>query len=281
VKVALRGGWTALHAVADHAGQSDANKARAIELAELLVSAGADVNARATGGGRANGTPLLCAARAYQEGIARSLLRHGADPRAFDDQQATALMLAADQDLLALTDDLLQKGVDLEARDLDGKTALLHARWEKAQVGARLIAAGANVNVIPPSGWTALMEATRTRSLESVRLLLEHRADLTARNQRQETALLVAASQGATQIARLLLDGGADPNVVSNTGHTALMLAAAEGHAELVRLLLERGADRNLRSASGRTALMIAKEGHRDEVTFSLMAKLRAPRRSR
>jgi hypothetical protein len=106
---------------------------------------------------------------------------------------------------------LLDDGVDIDAGDADGQTAL---HWAAS------------------NGHEAV-----------VRLLLEKGADLTAKDILGWTALHVAARSGHEAVVRLLLENGADIATESESGWTALHLAASNGHEAVVRLLLEKGAD--------------------------------------
>lgn len=55
--------------------------------------------------------------------------------------------------------------------------------------------------------------------------------------------LLWASQRGSVDMVRLLLDHGADVSAVEAAGHFALYLASVNGHSGTVELLLERGAD--------------------------------------
>jgi ankyrin repeat protein len=56
-------------------------------------------------------------------------------------------------------------------------------------------------------------------------------------------------------VVRLLLDHGAEVNARDRKGRTALMHAVTSFNVTAVRLLLEHGADRNLVDENGKTAL--------------------------
>jgi hypothetical protein len=96
-----------------------------------------------------------------------------------------------------------------------------------------------------------------------VRLLLEYKADVNAKNSDGWTVLRSAASRGHEAVARLLLEYKADVNAKSSDGWTALHSAASIGHEAVARLLLEYKADVNAKNNRGRTALHIAAgQGH-------------------
>src|SRR5437867_12012443 len=56
------------------------------------------------------------------------------------------------------------------------------------------------------------------------------------------TALLYAAQKGNPEVVKILLDHGADVNAKETlSGMTPVMFAAFKGHTTIVRMLLERG----------------------------------------
>jgi hypothetical protein len=113
-----------------------------------------------------------------------------------------------------------------------------------ADVARLLLEHGADVNARDDLGDTPLHEAAHGH-VDVVRLLLEHGADVNARDKNGQTPLHEAASWG---VVRLLPDHGADVNTRDKNGRI-------RGLADVVRLLLERGADVNARDEDGRTPL--------------------------
>src|SRR5262245_14786542 len=97
---------------------------------------------------------------------------------------------------------LLKQGVDVNARQGDGTTALHWvAYWDDRETGELLIRAGAALN---------------------------------AANDLGVTPLWVACANGNTAIGQMLLSAGADPNASPSTGETPLMLASRAGAVEAV-----------------------------------------------
>jgi ankyrin repeat protein len=98
---------------------------------------------------------------------------------------------------------------------------------------------GADVNAKNKDGKTALMLASDKGNLEAVKLLLDKGAEVNAKNKDGKTALLVASN---LEVAKLLLDKGGDVNVKDKNGATALREASWRSDNEMVNLLKAYGA---------------------------------------
>ncbi len=106
-----------------------------------------------------------------------------------------------------------------------------------------LLKSGADANAGDPRGGsTPLMHAAAVGSVESMKLLLDHRANVNAVNSAGATALMISVTD--IEKVRLLLARGADVNVATKRGRTALLLAAmSDRSAPIVRLLMASGAN--------------------------------------
>ena len=78
--------------------------------------------------------------------------------------------------------------------------------------------------------------------VESVKNLLERRADVGARDEQGQTPLMKAAKHGNYPVAKLLIDYGADVNASDQLGGTALKYAKEFRQSALVGLLKRHGA---------------------------------------
>ena len=165
----------------------------------------------------------------------------------------------------------LDHGAPIDARDLDGSTALYKAaETGRPAIVRLLVERGANVNLPGRSEATPVTAAAYMGSEPIVKFLIEKGADLNAIDKTKKGALVYAAGRGFPPVARLLLDHGVDVNARYGHGLTALMWAA--GHSsdagtkdvvQVIDLLIDRGARIDDRDEQGRTALMIAAElGH-------------------
>jgi len=141
---------------------------------------------------------------------------------------------------------LIAQGVDVNAADGDGSTALHWAASSgDAALTEALLKAGASVKAVTRiGGMSPLFLAAKAGNAQIVGSLLKAGASATESNANGTTVLMIAASSGSGPTVGLLLDAGADPNAKDLTnGQTALMFAAARNSADAVKLLLARKAD--------------------------------------
>jgi hemoglobin len=144
----------------------DAAQAWDSERVRLLVSFGADVNARTFDGGH---TPLYYAANhvdpsrlADGKAVAETLIHHGAEVNVQSGPiQGTPLHTAARRDNVDVGSVLLAAGADIEARDIKGETPLRRA-LNCRQLGmiTLLLAHGANLDSPDKHGVTPRQIAT-------------------------------------------------------------------------------------------------------------------------
>jgi ankyrin repeat protein len=231
------------------------------DVAELLLAAGADPNARADANAS---TPLHLAVSGGYRDVVERLLAHGANPNAtatINRRDTTPLMLAATDgnDDIALL--LLQRKADPNLKDDEGNTPLIRAiDANKVAVVRALLAHGANPEAKRAGEWPALIVAVAQRSPEMTAALLEAKADVNiVAGGAAQSALHSAAAMGSREIVQLLITAHANVNLRDLEGNTPLHLAVREGKESIVPLLLEAKADPNLRNSSGTTPLDFAK----------------------
>ena len=137
-----------------------------------------------------------------------------------------------------------------------------------------LVGQGVNVNASQGDGRTALHLAAERRDVEMVEFLLEHGADVERGTRIGDyRALHVASRMGSSAIIERLLEAGATVDVkTTNSGTLPIHLAAESGNPRAVEVLARKGADIDAREGSwGQTPLMFAAARNRAEVIESLV----------
>jgi ankyrin repeat protein len=141
---------------------------------------------------------------------------------------------------------LLAGGLDANARDADDTPALMAAvLYSDARCVKLLLDRGAAPNATDKAGVTALMWAVP--DVAKVKLLVAAGADVNAASKNLgRTPLLIAASfPGSVPVLQLLLDHGANIHAKDRRGMHALGRAALSADVDVVRFLVEHGCDPN------------------------------------
>jgi ankyrin repeat protein len=117
------------------------------------------------------------------------------------------------------------------------------------------------VNGVGLNGSTPLSTAAGKSEIEIADVLLQHGADVNARDEIGRTPLLVAILNFVDiGLLRLLLETGADVNMEDKRGLTSLWATILEnGNPYILRLLLEYGADAAV-PYFGKTLLEVARK---------------------
>ncbi|QJW46867.1 ankyrin repeat domain-containing protein [bacterium BFN5] len=106
------------------------------------------------------------------------------------------------------------------------------------EVTELFVQAGMSPNSYRPSdGFTPLMAAASFGRLEMINYLIEHGADVNAKDKDGQTALMKAVAYNYPQAAKLLLQAGADSSVRDIRGNTAISLASEKKDPEVLKLL--------------------------------------------
>ncbi|KAH8668990.1 ankyrin repeat-containing domain protein [Xylariales sp. PMI_506] len=210
------------------------------------------------------GTPISAACVEGHTALIDLLVGHGADvnQRLGDKyRRGTALHFAVAHDQPLAVECLIKHGVDLDATDTAGQTAL-HVCLGKhmgLQTLRLLLAAGADVNKLI-LGATPLMQSVVTGDVDVVRAVLDAGADLEKRNGHGFTALHCAILYGSpaspASLVEELIGRGANVNVEADQNRgTPLVHAIVAGREDLARLLLDSGANINHQGSDRNTLL--------------------------
>ena len=148
---------------------------------------------------------------------------------------------------------LLDEGVNVNAKDADGRTALTEAAfYGRTEIAKILLDKGADVFAKKNDGATLLTIASSHKEI--------------AEMIQQEIQLLEAAGKGDNAMVKELLDKGAYVNVRDPEGRTPLTEAIWNNHVETVKLLLDKGANPNAKKVDGATPLSIATNKQHKEI---------------
>jgi ankyrin repeat protein len=100
-----------------------------------------------------------------------------------------------------------------------------------------LIASGVDINAKDSNGITALMRAAWQRHEKVIQLLLCNKANPDAQDNFGWTAVMHAAKYNQTSALELILNSGANSKLKNNDGETAFDIAFFSGHAESAKIL--------------------------------------------
>lgn len=171
---------------------------------------------------------------------------------------------AANNDTAAISN-LLSEKVNIDARDGEGRTALLVATHRNNVEAAKtLIEAGADVNAKDNIHDSAYLYAGARGHLDILKMTLAHGADLKSTNRFGGTALIPASERGHVETVRTLIRAGVDVDHINKLGWTALLEAIILGnggvpHQQIVQLLIDAKANVNLADRDGVTPLRHAR----------------------
>ncbi|KAK2715890.1 hypothetical protein QYM36_010456 [Artemia franciscana] len=247
------------------------------EMANLLISNKADINARDENGK----TPIFYATKNADLKLTKFLLANEANVK----NSPEVLFQAVETECMEIVKVLLSYDADVNASDKYGQTALhLIALQDdgfsvvrkcmvcnprgnevlgrnsqvKEAIAKLLLNKGAGVDARTIKGETALHFAIQNENVKVVETILEYNANVNLGTKNGDMPLCLSSLTGNVEICTMLLNKGANVNVKKNGGISALHIAAQNHHGNIVKLLLNYGARVNSQDNDGRTALHYA-----------------------
>lgn len=227
---------------------------RQLEIAELLVKRGADVNAK----GELDETPLHMAVRNQYLPSVQLLVNKGAAVNSTANNNVTPLDVAARGGHLGIVRYLLEKGATVnQVLSIKAQSPLHNAiRKNHQEIVKLLIDKGANVNAQDFYHDTPLHVAVANDSCsEIVEYLLKRGSNVMASDIDGNTPIYIAAENGCCKNTLILLNNGADINSKCHNGLTSLHTALRFRKIGVVNLLLKHGADCSAVDSEGATPL--------------------------
>ena len=181
------------------------------DLAKHLIKSPQDVYAR---GGRHH-SPLAAALRNRHFHVAELLCQHGADIELAGYNNRT-LLVSGHVDAVQW---LLERGASVNLQQSSSQTSS-----SGGGLWTYLGSLRGFVNAMINSGDSPLHLASAYGRLETMQLLIEHGADITARDNSNSTPLHLASRSGSVQSMQLLIQLGADINTQDKRNSTPLHL---------------------------------------------------------
>lgn len=245
-----------------------------VEIANLLLDAGADVN-----GTQASITPLMGAIYESRRAMVRLLLDRGASLTSVNNTDSTPLHLACVQVDVQIPAMLLDAGANIEAVQVAGLRPLHDALLDGFEDAAHLlIDRGATLEDLDGKGNSALHLIGGVDDAPLMAKLIGTAKSVDQTNQDGETPLLALClwqGRGRTEsilpALTALLDAGANANAVGQMGARALHYLARSGDGVAIEKVVARGAHVDVGDVNRATALHHAMMKNRSEAARALL----------
>ena len=212
------------------------------------------------------------------------LLAHGAHIDAKDKDHQTPLLSAASGETYQkeVISYLISQGAHVNIQTKSSRQSALHAiaeKGDKDNTEALLKIKGAKVDLKNSQGRTALHLAAGKNHIETVEVLLNHRASVKAKDAQKNTPLhsvFVNDVKDNSKIVDLLLSKGTNVNAKNKKGDTPLHLLLKTTNSipekrSTLEKLLNKGAQINARNKFGETPLHKAVETGSSEIVIFLI----------
>ena len=251
-----------------------------IEMAQLLIRSGADVNAGGGYGGMTGVyfkiTPLHIAAEKGYYPIVELLLNNKANVNVYNYKNLTPLHKAVEKGNYSIVELLLNNKADVDVYDSENYTPLHIAAGRSNSVKSSdrneiiklLLSHNAKVNTKSEEKYqyTPLHSAADKGRVHTVKLLVEHGADLYAKTKDGLIPPMCVLKESRSEIKNRLailkyfvLECGVDGDLKNkNTGITSLYLVITAKDYDFAKYLIEKGAKVNMVDKSGDTLLHVA-----------------------
>ncbi|WP_255563518.1 ankyrin repeat domain-containing protein [Wolbachia endosymbiont of Bemisia tabaci] len=192
--------------------------------------------------------------------MAKRLIEKGVNVHARN-KNFTPLHIAAQIGCYEIVESLLSNGAEINVAMIGGYSPLHLAAENGHYDVVKLLLLDNETDVATINGRSPLHSAAQNGHYNVVELLLEHGAIVGNDDKEGCTPLHLAAESGHYDVVKLLLDNKADVNVAATEGYFPLHSATQNGHYNVVELLLDNKADVNVAIIDGSSPLYLAAEG--------------------
>lgn len=222
---------------------------------DLLLQKGAGIDDRDSHGASA----LNYAVRFNSGSSVKALIERGADVNVKDNEQKTIFHCMAERwnNISSKTliwkdtiDILIKKGVDINARDVNGATPLDYAIWNRdSELIGLFRGKGGKPSLALPA---AAENAAKSGNRKKLRKLLDNNPELIrSMGFGGSTILHMAAEEGHLECCSVIIGQGGEVNGRNTYLETPLMRAVIKDRVPVAQLLIDNGADINCRNYDG------------------------------
>ena len=257
-------GWTLLHY---------ACKAGNVSLVQTLIEHKADITAK----NKEGDMPVhIAVCNDIGEVILALITEFGCDTNIANSNGWTLLHYACKAGNVSLVRTLIKHKADITVKNNRGDMPVhIAADYDREEVILALITEfGCDTNIADSNGWTLLHYACKEGNVNLVRTLIEHKADITAKNNQSNMPVHIAVKYDREEvILALITEFGCDTNIAGSNGWTLLHYACKEGNVNLVRTLIEHKADITAKNNQSNMPVHIAVKYDREEVILALITE--------
>ncbi|PJD95008.1 MAG: hypothetical protein CK425_09695 [Parachlamydia sp.] len=178
---------------------------------------------------------INCLSLGYSDNLAQF------DPQYLKNTEIRTLHTAVQYGDFKTVKRMVEKGMNLNQVNLDGKTPLHYA--QQVDIVQYLLEKGANCQLTDKLGRTLLHYAAQDDHLEMIKLLMKNGASIDQKDKEGNPPILIAAEARNFDAVTLLLKSGADVLIKGRNQNTVLLSAAENDQLDSVELALKFGAD--------------------------------------